>query len=61
METQIYNKINIKNCFLDWYPKREATAPSKEPWGTPIKDTRQSAIREMRLNSYIFINYNELI
>ena len=53
IEITVYQKVKIKNFFLDWYPKRAATAPSKEPWGTPINETRHKAIKDKILNSYI--------
>ena len=53
IEMMMYQKVKVKNLFFDWYPNRAATAPSKEPWGTPIKETKHKAIKDIILNSYI--------
>ena len=53
IDIKIYPIINKVNFFFDWKPSRAATAPSNEPWGTPIKETKQSAIIERVVNSYI--------
>jgi NurA-like 5'-3' nuclease len=52
-EINMYPITNNIKLFFDLKPSRAATAPSKEPCGTPIKETKQRAIRERVLNSYI--------
>tara|TARA_B100001175_G_C19441114_1_gene606300 strand:- start:1053 stop:1259 length:207 start_codon:yes stop_codon:yes gene_type:complete len=39
---------------LDLYPTREATAPSNEPCGNPIKKIRKKEIIFIVVNSVIF-------
>ena len=48
-----YKITKIKKSFLVLYPNKAATAPSKEPWGMPMKETIQSASNEIKLTSYI--------
>jgi len=54
-EIMMYQKVKIKNFFFDRYPSKAATAPSKEPCGTPIKEIKHKATKDMILNSYILI------